>query len=106
MSGRSPTESTLLALRREGWPLVQVVEHWNSHARVRNDLFGIIDVLAVNDDGDVLAVQATSYTNVSARCRKITASPALAPLARAGWTVEVWGWRKVKGRWTDRRVTL
>ncbi|MHB1530468.1 MAG: hypothetical protein ACYCXT_13820 [Acidiferrobacteraceae bacterium] len=55
----SPTQRTLRHLRKAGYPLVQVVEKWNPHAGVRQDLFGIIDVLAVGPGG-VLAVQCTS----------------------------------------------
>lgn len=98
MAGMSPTKLTLRRLRDEGWPLVEVVETWNPHARVRNDLFGTIDVLAVGPSG-VLAVQATSASNASTRSRKLAASDALPILLDAGWSVVVWGWAKVGARW-------
>ena len=69
----SPTQRTLRHLRRAGYPLVQVVERWNPYAKVRLDLFGIIDVVAVG--ADIVGVQATSGSNVSARVRKLTDSP-------------------------------
>lgn len=72
----SPTQRTLQHLREAGYPLVQVVERWNPHARVRQDLFGIIDVVAVG--ADIVGVQATSGSNVSKR----TAKPQ--PLRAAG----------------------
>lgn len=81
----------------------QVVESWNSFARVRQDLFGILDILAVGQ-GRTLGVQVTSRTNVSSRVRKILDSPVLPELLAAGWTVEVWGWEKVKNRWVLGRV--
>ncbi len=36
--------------RLRGYPLVQVVERWTPFARVRRDLFGCFDVLAVGPD--------------------------------------------------------
>ena len=99
----SPTQRSLAVLR-ERYPLVQVVERWNPHARVRQDLFGIIDVVAVGDE--IVAVQATSASNVSKRIAKITESAALPILRKAGIRVLVHGWAKRKGRWTLREVDL
>ena len=98
----SPTQRTLTRLRREGY-FAQVVERFNAHAKVRQDLFGFVDVVAVHPSaGRVLLVQATSHPNVSARVRKIVGERAAE--ARAcldyGLVVEVWGWRKVGRRWT------
>jgi hypothetical protein len=87
-----------------GFPLVQVVEHWNSHARVRQDLFGILDVLAVGSE--IVGVQATSGSNVAARVKKLEASSALPVLRAAGIRVLVHGWRKSEGRWQLREVAL
>jgi hypothetical protein len=100
----SPTQRTLKHLRDAGYPLVQVVERWNPHARVRQDLFGIVDVLAVG--ADIVGVQATSASNLSARIAKITESPAGPILRKAGVRVFVHGWRKVKERWTLREVDV
>lgn len=100
----SPTQRTLAHLREAGYPLVQVVERWNPYARVRQDLFGVIDVLAVGID--IVAVQTTSGSNVSARIKKITESDALPVLRKAGIRVIVHGWRKSKGLWVLREVDL
>ena len=102
----TPTELTLRQLRADGWPLVQVVEVWNPHARIRQDLFGLVDVLAVGPQG-TLAVQTTSRANVSARVRKIADSATIAAIREAGWTVLVHGWEQPKGpgtRWVLGRV--
>jgi hypothetical protein len=102
----SPTQRTLAHLRAAGYELVQVVERWNPHARVRQDLFGIIDVLAVRP-GEVLGVQATSGSNVAARVAKITDHPSTPFLRRAGVRLLVHGWRKsANGRWTLREVDV
>lgn len=94
----SPTQLTLRHLRANGWPLVEVAEHWNPHAGIRNDLFGFIDVIAVRR-GETLGVQCTSATNVSARVRKIAEHPNVDVVREAGWTLHVHGWVKKKGRW-------
>ncbi len=98
----TPTQLTLRHLRDEGWPLVDVVERWNPHARIRQDLWGFVDVLAVGPAG-VLAVQTTSAANVSARIRKIADSPNVGAVREAGIAIRVHGWRKRAGRWELHR---
>lgn len=99
----SPTQRTLEHLRKLGY-LCAVVEHWNPHARIRQDLFGIIDVLALKD-GETLAVQTTSAGNVASRVRKIGECSHVGALRRAGWRIVVMGWRKgSNGRYTLREV--
>ncbi len=88
----TPTQRTLAKLRADGWTTA-IVEHWNAHARIRQDLFGFIDILALRE-GETLAVQATSGSNVSARVAKIAASETAPIVRKAGWRIEVWGWRK------------
>lgn len=97
----SPTQLTLRKLREDGYH-AQVVEVWNPYARIRQDLFGFVDVLAVRGT-ETLAVQATSVANVPSRVRKIGDSPLIGPVREAGWSVHVWGWAKVKGRWVLKR---
>jgi hypothetical protein len=101
----APTERTLKKLRGEGW-LAEVVERWIPYARVRKDLFGWIDIIAIRD-GDTLAVQCTSKSNMAARVKKIRESDTIAPVRAAGWNVWVVGWAKKDGRWepTVRNLT-
>lgn len=68
----SPTERTMVYLRKF-WSIVEKTEHWNQYSRRRNDLFGFIDVLAMENSA-MLAVQATSTSNMGARVKKILAS--------------------------------
>jgi hypothetical protein len=103
-SSASPTALTLRLLREEGW-LCQVVEKWNPHAKIRQDLFGFIDILCLMDDR-TLAVQATSYSNMSARVHKITDHENLAAVRKAGWEIWVIGWRKVDNRWKHRIIEI
>ena len=100
----SPTQNTLKKLRKEGY-LTAVVEHWNPFAHIRQDLFGIIDVIGVRL-GETIAVQSTSYSNTSARVRKMEDSDNLARLREAGWIIHVHGWHKPKHRWECRVIDI
>ena len=104
MAGRSPTQNTLKLLRDEGY-LAAVVEHWNPHAHIRQDLFGIIDVIGIRE-GETIAVQSTSYSNTSARVKKIKESDNLVMLIKAGWIVHVHGWHKKKNKWQCRTIEI
>ena len=106
MAKTSPTQKTLARLRKENYDLVAITEHWNSFARIRQDLFGIIDILAIHK-GDTIAIQVTSYSNISARVKKITESPSIGFIRDAGLTILVEGWKKEKnGRYTSKIVDL
>lgn len=101
----SPTQRTLAELRKRGYPLVAITEKWNPHAKIRQDMFGIVDVFAVG--ADIVAVQATSGSNVSSRVAKITSSEALPHLRKANIRVLVHGWTKrANGRYELREVDL
>jgi hypothetical protein len=93
----SPTQRTLKLLREEGC-LAQVVERYNPYARVRQDLFGFIDVLALYPDGRCLGAQCTTRANQAARLSKALALPALRTWLSCGLLFEVWGWAKVGKR--------
>lgn len=100
----SPTQRSVAHLREQGY-LVAVVERWNPHARIRQDLFGWIDLLAIRD-GETLAVQTTA-SGVAARIKKITAAESLPAVRKAGWRILVHGWRKnAAGRYILREVDL
>jgi hypothetical protein len=98
----SPAARTLARLRKEGWT-AQAVERFNAHAKVRRDLFGFIDVLAIRPGEPPLAVQATSGSNVAARLAKALALPALRTWLEAGCRFEVHGWAK-KGPHGKRKL--
>jgi hypothetical protein len=89
----SPTQRTLVELRKRGFT-AYVVERWNPYARVRQDLFGIIDILALKPGVPLLAVQATSSANVHARLAKVRDSSLASDWVSSGNHLEVWGWGK------------
>lgn len=107
----TPTQRTLGELKKRGYTSA-IVERWNQWAKVRQDLYGFIDVLAIKEgEPGVLAVQATSDSNVAARITKISALPAAQVWLKSGNRIVVWGWGK-KGKagkrklWTLREVAL
>tara|TARA_R110000796_G_scaffold177608_1_gene294480 strand:+ start:204 stop:530 length:327 start_codon:yes stop_codon:yes gene_type:complete len=107
MAKTSPTQRTLKRLRESGeFPLVQIVERWNAFARVRQDLFGIIDLLAIDTKGNTVGIQVTTTGNMNARVKKITESNAIPHLRNANWTILVEGWAKVGNRWQNKIIDL
>jgi hypothetical protein len=70
----SPTQRTKKFLVDAGFK-VAITERWNQWAKVRQDLFGFIDLVAIHrDTSGVLGVQTTSGTNHAARRTKILES--------------------------------
>lgn len=106
----SPTQRSLAMLREEGWT-VAITERWNPFAKIRQDLFGFIDLLAFRGNV-VLAVQTTSGDHVAERIAKIrTLQAAALWLESHNRKIVVHGWRKVGERgkrklWDCRRVSI
>lgn len=102
----TPTQRTRDWLKKRG-VTSQVVERWNSFARIRQDLFGFCDIVALGPR--IVAIQVTSGTNVAARIEKIYETPAAKQWLQAGGLIEVHGWRKTgaagkRKLWALRRV--
>jgi hypothetical protein len=97
----SPTQRTLELFRKNGWT-VAIVERWNPHARVRQDLFGFID-LVVLDATSIVGVQATSGTNHVARRKKILAEPRAKLWLQHGGLIWIVSWAK-KGKRGKRKT--
>jgi len=83
------------------------VEHWNPFARIRVDLFGFIDILAIRDK-EMLAVQCTTMDHRADRVAKMNASPLSQMWVSTGARLECWGWRKLKSsnRWEVGKVVF
>jgi len=91
----TPTRRTLEALRARGLTC-GIVEKWNPHARIRQDLFGWIDIVAMGPEG-IIGVQSTGQDFAGHRTKLL--GPRLAMVRewiQAGGKAELWGWRKVK----------
>ena len=61
--------------------------------RPRRDLYGMFDLQAIHESGDVIVVQCTDITNVSKRVRKISEHKNIGRVREANWTIHVHGWR-------------
>ena len=92
-------------MESEGY-LVVIVEKWNPHAKVRQDLFGFLDLLCVAAGKGVVGVQTTSASNMAARRSKILEHVHYAAVEGAGIRVELHGWKKVRNRWECKREVL
>lgn len=99
----TPTQRTLKALRAEGYKCA-IVEKWNPHARIRQDLFGIIDIIALDtltvpgiSAPSIIGVQSTG-TAFAEHERKLLEEKREECLnwLRAGGRLQLWGWRKLK----------
>lgn len=107
----SPTQRSLQHCRKNGW-IAGVVEKWNQWAKVRQDLFGCIDIIVIDDlEQGPLAVQATSGSGHAARRKKSIAEPRLKLWLESPARFEVWSWsqRGPKGKrklWTLRREPI
>lgn len=92
-------------LEHEGY-VVERCEWYDALNKRRHDLFGCVDAIAIGPVGTV-AVQATSWENVSARVAKMRSSKRLASALRFGWRAVVHGWRKgANGRFEHKEVWL
>lgn len=98
----SPTQRSLELLKENGYA-PWIAEHYNAFARVRRDLYGFIDIVALSHEyKGILAVQTTSGTNVSARVAKILGLPIHRLWISCGNRIQIHGWRKLRGRWKCR----
>ena len=98
----SPTQRTLRALRERGL-VCAIVEKFNPYVGphgIRQDLFGIIDVLALDPQVGVIGVQSTGQ-DFAGHKRKLLEErhqETVDWLSTPGTSLELWGWRKVKLR--------
>jgi hypothetical protein len=108
----TPTARTLAECRKRGW-LAQTVEQRLPHTFITRDLFGFIDVVALDGKAGLLGIQATSSGNMPARVAKIReeCAEASARWLEAGNRIVVWGWAKrgkvgARKLWTLREVAI
>lgn len=119
----SPTQRSREWFKKLGIPSA-ITERWNPHAKVRQDLFGFADLVALipgrdddwhnPDSGHILAVQVTSDEggNVSSRFKKIVEDcPHARDWLESGGRIVVHGWGKrgAAGKrklWTLRSVPV
>lgn len=102
----SPTALSLRWLRERGYT-PGVTERYIAQARIRRDLFGIIDIVAIAAGRAVLGVQTSSLSNLPARVAKAKACAELAVWLSTGHAAfQVHGWALHNGRWMAKIVEL
>ena len=103
----SPTQLSLKELRKRGY-MAAVVEKFNPFVKVRQDLFGIIDIIAVHPTKkEVLGVQATTDTggNASKHKMKVAGNKNLQTWGDSGCKFAIWAWAK-KGKARKRKLWI
>ena len=96
MARTSSAQRTIRALKQQGY-LCGMVERFNPHAGpfgIRQDLFGFIDLIAIKPIG-ICAVQACG-SDFKAHDIKIRDIEEAHEWLKAGGSIELWGWRKIK----------
>lgn len=106
----TPTQRSLKHARDLGY-VTAIVERWNAHAAIRQDLFNFIDLLLMPRHESLIGVQATSGANHATRRNKSEAEPNLRLWLECGCRFEVWSWSKRGARgkrklWTLRREAI
>jgi hypothetical protein len=92
-------------LRDEG-KIAEVTEKWNAFTSQRKDLFGFIDIVALDVEGKTTwGIQCTSTGNVKARINKICneCKDNATAWLKTGNKIEVIGWAK-KGKKGKRKL--
>lgn len=99
----SPTARTLEWLRDHSIQ-AQVVERRIPHGRTTIDLFGCIDIVAL--DGQILGIQTTTGDHHANRVAKAHEEPRIAMWLICGGRFEVWSWSQSAktNRWSRRRA--
>lgn len=94
-----PAQRTLEYLRNEGY-MVGMVERFLSHAGsfgVRQDLFGLFDLLAVKPEEGIIGVQCftTAWAEHYDKFFHSNEQESITWL-KSGGRIELWGWRRLK----------
>ena len=94
----SPTQRTIKALKDMG-RICGIVERFNAHVGphgIRQDLFGFIDIIAIDPDCGIVAVQSCGQ-DWTGHVQKLTGerNEAVYEWLRHA-PCELWSWRKVK----------
>lgn len=97
-------------LRRRKWRGA-IVEQTIPKTFIKRDMFGFVDVVALDHRPGFLLLQVTSYSHVANRARKIReqCNEAARECLEAGNRIQVWGWHQPGGarsRWKLRTVPI
>jgi len=99
-SSISPTQRTLREMQSMG-RLAAVVERWNPHVGphgIRQDLFGFIDLIALDAGRGIIGIQCCARSGHAAHRTKICEdrNEIAREWLRCGGHIEIWSWAKQK----------
>jgi len=89
---KSNVQRSLEVLRKLGYTCA-IVEKWNPHVKIRQDLFGFIDLLCLRK-GEVLAVQCCSGSTLAEHRDKIANHENIGKVRDADIRIELHAWSK------------
>ena len=98
----SATQRTLRALRDQG-RIVDVCERWIVNPKLpggglRKDLFNFIDLICLDPEQGIIAIQSCSQSHKAHRDKIINSdcTENVLEWLKCGGRIELWTWRKVK----------
>lgn len=116
MAGKTTSAQRSLKYLRSTGMVAAVVERWNAHAGIRQDLFGCADVFGFNAVETVLVQCTGGAGDPSKHLRKILANEKIVMIVQDWITgrdrsFEIHAWRKTgaagkRKLWTMRRLVL
>lgn len=91
--------------RGMGW-LIDSTERWIPYAHIKKDLYGFIDLLAIDKEYNIYGIQTTSYSNMNARIDKILNHENYERVKNSKIQITVWAWKKIttKGKVTFKLI--
>jgi hypothetical protein len=90
----SPVERTMKSFRERGFD-IDIAERYCAYSRRKNDLFGIIDLVAIKPMVGIIGIQCCGK-DYSEHDKKILSSELSLKWIRSTGILELWGWRKLK----------
>lgn len=106
----TPSQRTIALMKKEGY-MTAVAEKFNTFAKVRQDMYKWIDIMAIHSEKrEIVGIQTTTASNLAARVAKAVAKREFKTWLLAGGVAEFHGWelknndKKTKKTWQCRRL--
>lgn len=75
--------------------LIDKTERWIPYAKIKKDLFGFIDLLAIDPEYNIYGIQTTTYANMNARIDKILNHENYKRVKNSKIQITIWAWKKI-----------
>jgi Fe2+ or Zn2+ uptake regulation protein len=90
----SPMQKTLQLMRKQGY-LCGITEHYNFFCKIRQDLFGYLDLICLKEN-EIIGIQTTTSAHFQERIKKIKEHKNFDIVKNSGIKIIVHGWYKSK----------